>query len=96
MVTDAQVRRLRERQMDGNTVGAAAAAAGMCERTAQRWQEGPFPSATKTARTWRTRVDPFEDLWATEVVPPARCGHGAAAAGADAVRLVVRPVSRAV
>ena len=69
MVTDAQVRRLREKQMDGNTVGAAAAAAGMCERTAQRWQAGPFPSATKAARTWRTRVDPFEDLWATEVVP---------------------------
>ena len=69
MVTDAQVRRLRERQMDGNTVGAAAAAAGMCERTAQRWQEGPFPSGTKTARTWRTRADPFEGLWATEVVP---------------------------
>lgn len=69
MVTDAQVRRLREKRMDGNTVGAAAAAAGMCERTARRWQEGPFPSATKTARTWRTREDPFEGLWATEVVP---------------------------
>ena len=69
MVTDAQVRRLREKQMDGKTVGAAAAAAGMCERTAQRWQAGPFPSATKTARTWRTRANPFEDLWATEVVP---------------------------
>jgi hypothetical protein len=69
LVTDAQVRRLRERQMDGNTIGAAAAAAGMCERTARRWQEGPFPSGTKTARTWRTREDPFEGLWATEVVP---------------------------
>lgn len=69
MVTDAQVRRLREKQMDGNTVGAAAAAAGMCERTARRWQEGPFPSGTTAARTWRTRVDPFEGLWATEVVP---------------------------
>jgi hypothetical protein len=55
--------------MDGNTVGAAAAAAGMCERTARRWQEGPFPSGTKPARTWRTREDPFEGLWATEVVP---------------------------
>jgi hypothetical protein len=69
MVTDAQVRRLREKRMDGNTVGAAAAAAGMCERTARDWQEGPFPSATKTARTWRTRDDPFEDVWTTEVVP---------------------------
>jgi hypothetical protein len=55
--------------MDGKTVGAAAAAAGMCERTARRWQDGPFPSGTKTGRTWRTRPDPFADLWATEVVP---------------------------
>ena len=55
--------------MDGNTVGAAAAAAGMSERAARRWQEGPFPSATKTVRTWRTREDPFEGLWAIEVVP---------------------------
>ena len=69
MVTDTQVRRLREKRMDGNTLGAAAAAAGMCERTARRWQDGPFPSGTKTARTWRTRDDPFEDIWATEVVP---------------------------
>ena len=69
MVTDAQVRRLREKRMDGNTVGAAAAAAGMCERTARRWQEGPFPSSTKTPRTWRTRDDPFSSVWTTDVVP---------------------------
>ena len=29
---------------------------------------GPFPSAAKAPRTWRTREDPFEGLWATEVV----------------------------
>ena len=69
MVTDAQVRRLREKRMDGNTVGAAAAAAGMCERTARRWQEGPFPSSTKTPRTWRTRDNPFSSVWTTDVVP---------------------------
>lgn len=69
MVTDAQVRRFREKRMDGNTVGAAAAAAGMSERTARHWREGALPSATKSARTWRTREDPFEDVWATEVVP---------------------------
>jgi hypothetical protein len=69
LVTDAQVRRLREKRMDGKTVAAAAAAAGMCERTARRWQDGPVPSATKTPRSWRTREDPFADVWATEVVP---------------------------
>jgi hypothetical protein len=55
--------------MDGKTLGAAAAAAGMCERTARRWQEGPLPSATKSPRTWRTRPDPFADIWASDVVP---------------------------
>jgi hypothetical protein len=69
MVTDAQVRRLREKRMNGNTVGAAAAAAGMSERTARRWHEGPLPTGTKVARGWRTREDPFEPVWATEIVP---------------------------
>ena len=53
LVTDAQVRRLREKRMDGKTLEGAAAAAGMCERTARRWQEGPLPSAVKGPRTWR-------------------------------------------
>ena len=69
MVTDAQVRRLRERRMDGKTLAVAAAAAGMCERTARRWQGGPVPSTTKAPRTWRTRPDPFAEVWPTEVVP---------------------------
>lgn len=69
MVTDAQVRRLREKRMNGNTVGAAAAAAGMGERTARRWHEGPLPTGTKASRRWRTREDPFEPVWATEIVP---------------------------
>jgi hypothetical protein len=59
---------LREKRMDGKTLAAAAAAAGMCERTARRWQEGPVPSATKTARTWRTRPDPFAKMWTSEIV----------------------------
>jgi len=55
--------------MDGKTLAAAAAAAGMCERTARQWQDGPLPSESKLSRTWRTRPDPFGDLWASEVVP---------------------------
>src|SRR5262249_56120256 len=55
--------------MDGKSLEAAAAAAGMCERTGRRWQEGPLPSATKTPRTWRTREDPFAAVWDSDVVP---------------------------
>ena len=69
MVTDAQVRRLRERRMSGKTLAAAAAAAGMSERTARQWQSGALPSTAKAPRTWRTREDPFAEVWESEVVP---------------------------
>ncbi|MCY4431663.1 MAG: hypothetical protein OXC11_14900 [Rhodospirillales bacterium] len=43
MVTDAQVRRLREKRVSGKTLAASAAAAGMSERTA-RFQQVPDDS----------------------------------------------------
>ena len=53
----------------GKTQEAAAAAAGMSVRAARKWQTGPLPSQTKTERSWRTRKDPFEDVWATKIEP---------------------------
>src|SRR5438105_725149 len=78
MVTDEQVRLLRQKLMDEKTLAAAAAAAGMSERTARTWQEGPLPSDTKSSRDWRTRADPFAQVWDSFLVPllerdPARC-----------------------
>jgi hypothetical protein len=55
--------------MQGQTLEAAAAAAGMSERSARTWQDGPMPSAVATARTWRTRADPFAEVWAAEIEP---------------------------
>ncbi len=55
--------------MAGKTLAAAAAAAGMSERAARKWQSGALPSAAKAPRTWRTREDPFADVWQSEVVP---------------------------
>src|SRR5262249_42165593 len=69
MVTDKQVRLLRKKRMAGKTLEAAASAVGMSERTARKWQRGAVPSATKTPRTWRTRPDPFTEVWATEIEP---------------------------
>ena len=69
LITDAQVRRLREKRMSGKTLAAAAAAAGMSERTARHWQSGALPSTAKAPRTWRTREDPFAGVWESEVVP---------------------------
>lgn len=69
MVSDRQVRLLRKKRMQGMTLQAAAAAAGMSERTARAWQQGPLPSEAKKPRAWRTRQDPFESVWATEIEP---------------------------
>ena len=72
MVTDEQVRLLRQKRMDGKTQEAAAAAAGMSVRTARKWALGPLPSGAKPERTWRTRQDPFEGIWGEEIVPLLR------------------------
>jgi len=69
MVTDAQVRLLRQKMIEGKTLEAASAAAGMSVRTGRTWKTGPLPSKTKQARDWRTRVDPFADVWERDVVP---------------------------
>src|SRR5215211_939272 len=69
MVTDAQVRLMRQTRMDGKTQTAAAAASGMSLQTAREWDTGPVPSATKRPRDWRTRPDPFATVWPTDVEP---------------------------
>ena len=69
MVTDSQVKLLRRKLMQGKTLVAAAAAAGMCERSARRWKEGLVPSEAKKPRHWRTRADAFAEVWEDELVP---------------------------
>lgn len=69
MVTDEQVKLLRRKRMDGKTQEQSAAVAGMSVRTARRWEDGPLPTSTKVVRHWRTREDPFEGVWESEVVP---------------------------
>ena len=69
MVSDAQVRLLRQKRMERKTQEAAAAAEGMSVRTARTWARGPLPSAGKTPRSWRTRPDPFVGVWEQEIVP---------------------------
>jgi len=68
MVTDEQVRLLRRKLMEGKTVVAAAAASGMSEKTAHKWKSGAMPSA-RPERHWKTRKDPFESVWETDVLP---------------------------
>jgi len=72
MVTDQQVHRLRQKLMEKKKQEAAAAAAGMSVRTARNWQRGPLPSEKKGVRYWRTRLDPFVEVWSEEIEPILR------------------------
>jgi hypothetical protein len=64
MVTDAQVRKLRSLLANGKTLALAARKTGMDEKTARKYRDmESLPSQTKRPRSWRTRVDPFAEVW---------------------------------
>ena len=64
MVTDQQVRRLFMLIHQEPTLARAAAKAGMDEKTARKYRRlGKLPSEVKQPHTWRTRKDPFADVW---------------------------------
>jgi hypothetical protein len=69
MVTNEQVRLLRQKRMEGKNQETAAAIAGMSVRSARNWEAGLLPSEARRTRTWRTRSDPFTDVWNRDVVP---------------------------
>ncbi len=65
MVTDQQVRRLRKELSFDETLDRACQKSGMTEKTGRKWRgPGPLPSECKEPRTWRTREDPFSEVWA--------------------------------
>jgi hypothetical protein len=64
MVKDNQVRILMKALKTEKTKATAAAKAGMDEKTARKYERiGKFPSELKCEHSWRTRKDPFEDVW---------------------------------
>jgi hypothetical protein len=64
MVTNQQVRILMKAIKTERTLELAAAKAGMDEKTARRYRRsGRLPSEMKQAHTWRTRPDPFAEVW---------------------------------
>ena len=64
MVTDQQVRRLMKSLQKGKSLSVAAARGGMDEKTARKYRDsGLRPSQCRTEHTWRTRADPFVDVW---------------------------------
>lgn len=66
MVTDNQVKKLRRYLQQGRTLDLAAAKSGMDPKTARKYRShGKLPSVVRAeqVRTWRTRADPFTELW---------------------------------
>lgn len=64
MVKDQQVRRLFKLIKTEKNFGMAAIKAGMDEKTARKYRKlGKLPSELEQPHTWRTRQDPFEEVW---------------------------------
>lgn len=64
MVTDGQVSELRRLLALGKSLAAAARMASMDKKTARSYRDDDrLPSQRKTLRNYRTRVDPFADIW---------------------------------
>ena len=64
MVTDEQVRLLMKYRRNQTTITQAAAKAGMDVKTARKYlRSGRLPSQMQAEHTWRTRGDPFAEVW---------------------------------
>jgi hypothetical protein len=66
MITDVQVRKLKKYLSQGKTLEVASARSGMDEKTGRKYRDfSKLPSDIKAERTrdWRTRADPFDDVW---------------------------------
>jgi transposase InsO family protein len=69
-VTDRQVRRYMDARKAGHTQAVAAAQAGFSESTGRRFEKTPIlPSQRRGPRQYRTRADPFAEVWRTDIVP---------------------------
>ncbi len=76
MVTDKQVRELMKLSQTEKTRELASLKAGMDEKTARKYLGlGKLPSEVKTEHTWRTRQDPFEEVW-DEIVGKLKLNPG--------------------
>jgi len=65
MITDQQVRKLRRLDRQGIAKEVAAVSVGMDAKTARKYRRlGKLPSEVKSMdRNWRTRPDPFGEVW---------------------------------
>jgi transposase InsO family protein len=67
-ITDHQVHKYKQHRNKLNQV-AAAAKAGISERSARRIDRNDTLASQREPRDWRTRIDPLAAVWDAEVVP---------------------------
>lgn len=60
---------------EGHTQVTSAAKAGISERSGRRIEKGKVSPGSKPGRHWRTRKDPFADIWESEIVPQLQANH---------------------
>ena len=66
MITDVQVRKLKKYLSQGKSLGIASGKAGMDEKTGRKYRDLvrlPSEIQAERIREWRTREDPFADIW---------------------------------
>ncbi len=64
MISDKQVKELRIMVNNGKSVSVSAMKTGMSTNSAKKYLESATPpSQMQKQHTWRTRQDPFEDVW---------------------------------
>lgn len=68
-ITMQQVRLYMSNRKQGQTQEQASAKAGICERSGRRIEDGRIGVSERKERHWRTRKDPFVEVWDSEVVP---------------------------
>jgi len=68
-ITEQQVRLYMTHRKRGESQPVASAKAGLSERTGRRIESGELAPGAQKPRHWRTRKDPFSEVWESEVVP---------------------------
>ena len=68
-INSEQVKLYMQNRREGKTQVTAAAKAGISERSGRRAEKGELQLGSRKKRNWRTRADPFADVWESEVVP---------------------------
>ena len=67
-ITDHQVHKYKQHRNQLSQV-ASAAKVGISERSARRIEQAPSLPSQRPKRNWRTRQDPLNAVWDSEIVP---------------------------